>query len=200
MEDDVFKTIKEEGTGCVREKMSKFVSFALHVETAEEAKTIVDEYRKKYADARHVCWAYVLGWERTDFRFSDDGEPSGTAGRPILGQIHAAGLTDVLVIVVRYFGGILLGTSGLIKAYKEAAAEAIANAKIIEKTVDDTLSIRFTYPLLNDVMRVLKQIEGVRWEQNFAEDCTMTIHVRKSQSDRLFGTLSQIYGVEVTFL
>ncbi|MGB4340790.1 MAG: YigZ family protein, partial [Dysgonamonadaceae bacterium] len=100
----------------------------------------------------------------------------------------------------RYFGGILLGTSGLIKAYKEAAAEAIANAKIIEKTVDDTLSIRFTYPLLNDVMRVLKQIEGVRWEQNFAEDCTMTIHVRKSQSDRLFGTLSQIYGVEVTFL
>lgn len=142
----------------------------------------------------------MLGWERTDFRFSDDGEPSGTAGRPILGQIHAAGLTDVLVIVVRYFGGILLGTSGLIKAYKEAAAEAIANAKIIEKTVDDTLSIRFTYPLLNDVMRVLKQIEGVRWEQNFAEDCTMTIHVRKSQSDRLFGTLSQIYGVEVTYL
>jgi len=116
--DDVFKTVVEEGTGCVREKMSKFVSFVLHVETAEEAKAIVDEYRKKYADARHVCWAYVLGWERTDFRFSDDGEPSGTAGRPILGQIHAAGLTDVLVIVVRYFGGILLGTSGLIKAYK----------------------------------------------------------------------------------
>lgn len=200
MEDDVFKTIKEEGTACIKEKMSKFISYALHLETADEAKVVLDEYRKKYIDARHVCWAYVLGWERTDFRFSDDGEPSGTAGRPILGQIHAAGLTDVLVIVVRYFGGILLGTSGLIKAYKEAAAQAIANAEIVEKTVDDTLVIRFPYLLLNDVMRVLKQVEGVRWDPDFAEDCTVTVHVRKSQSDRLFGILSQIYGVEVAYL
>jgi uncharacterized YigZ family protein len=200
MNDDVFKTVEEEGTGRITEKKSKFISYALHVETEEEAKAVLDEYRKKYADARHVCWAYVLGWERTDFRFSDDGEPSGTAGRPILGQIHAAELTDVLVVVVRYFGGILLGTSGLIKAYKEAAAEAIANAKIVEKTVDDTLVIRFPYLLLNDVMRVLKQMEGVRWEQDFAEDCTMTVHVRKSQSDRLFGILSQIYGVEIAYL
>ncbi|HOV71746.1 MAG TPA: YigZ family protein, partial [Dysgonamonadaceae bacterium] len=114
--------------------------------------------------------------------------------------IHAAGLTDVLVIVVRYFGGILLGTSGLIKAYKEAAAQAIANAEIVEKTVDDTLVIRFPYLLLNDVMRVLKQVEGIRWDPDFAEDCTVTVHVRKSQSDRLFGILSQIYGVEVAYL
>lgn len=195
--DDTFKTIEQPGEGYITEKKSKFLSFVFHVETPEEIKNILEEYRKKYYDARHVCWAYMLGWERTDFRSNDDGEPSGTAGRPILGQINSHELTDVLILVVRYFGGTLLGTSGLIKAYRETAAAALENAVIIEKTVEDTLSIRFDYLLLNDVMRVLKQFGPVRWEQDFRENCNMTLHIRKSLYESLLKALSAIYGVEI---
>lgn len=194
---DTFKTIEFSAEGYVTEKKSKFLSFIFHVETADEVKVILDEYRKKYYDARHVCWAYMLGMTREDFRSNDDGEPSGTAGRPILGQINSAELTDVLILVVRYFGGTLLGTSGLIKAYKEAAAAAIANATIVEKTVDDIIHIRFDYVLLNDVMRVLKQFDEVTWKQNFTEDCQMTLRVRKSLTESLTTALSSIYGVDI---
>ena len=167
------------------------------MESPEEVKGIVDEHRKKYYDARHVCWAYMLGPEREEYRSNDDGEPSGTAGRPILGQINSYGLTNVLIIVIRYFGGTLLGTSGLIKAYKEAAEDAVKNAEIVEKTVDRALTVRFEYVLLNDVMRTLKQFEEVSWEQNFKESCTMKLRIRKSEFQRLHDSLSQIYGVKI---
>jgi uncharacterized YigZ family protein len=197
VEEDIFRTINVSAEGLITEKKSKFLSFIHHVESAEKAKEIVEECRKKYYDARHVCWAYMLGPQRDDFRSNDDGEPSGTAGRPILGQINSYELTDVIVLVVRYFGGTLLGTSGLIKAYKEAASEAIDNAEIIEKTVDEQLIIHFDYQLLNDVMRVLKQFESVHWEQDFKESCIMRLMIRKSQIDQLTNALTAIYGVEI---
>lgn len=194
---DAYKTIEQSAEGYITEKKSKFLSFIFHVENVEEVKSILEEYRKKYYDARHVCWAYMLGTSYEDFRSNDDGEPSGTAGRPILGQINSAELTNVLIIVIRYFGGTLLGTSGLIKAYKEAAADAVANATIIEKTVNDTIEINFDYILLNDVMRVLKQFEEVSWKQDFGESCRMVLSVRKSVTTSLLSALSAIYGVKI---
>lgn len=194
---DVYKTITKSAEGYINEKKSKFLSFIFPISSVEDTKEILDEYRKKYYDARHVCWAYMLGHEREEFRFNDDGEPSGTAGKPILGQINSSELTNVLIIVVRYFGGTLLGTGGLIRAYKEAAAVAIAEANIIEKTVDDKIKIHFEYVLLNDVMRVLKQFESVKWSQDFRESCQMELVVRRSLSPQLIEMLSSIYGVEI---
>lgn len=195
--EDSYKTIEHPAEGYLTEKKSKFISHIVPVKSTEEVKDIVEEHRKKYYDARHVCWAYMLGWEREEFRWNDDGEPSGTAGKPILGQINSAELTDVLILVVRYFGGTLLGTGGLIKAYKEAAADAIAHAEIVEKTVDDRIVIRFEYPLLNEVMRVLKQYEEVQWKQDFRESCRMELVIRQSLSDRLREQLTSLHGVEV---
>src|SRR5690554_1335730 len=195
--DDTYKTVETPAEGYINEKKSKFISYIYPVKSAEESLSLVEELRNKYHDARHVCWAYMLGWEREEFRSNDDGEPSGTAGKPILGQINSAGLTDVLILVVRYFSGTLLGTGGLIKAYKEAAADAIANVEIVEKTVDDFIDLSFEYPLLNDVMRVLKQFESVRWTQDFRESCRMRLQVRRSLSLQLREMLSAIYGVEI---
>lgn len=195
--DDTYKTVEKPAEGYINEKKSKFISYIYPVKSADEALGLVEELRVKYHDARHVCWAYMLGWEREEFRANDDGEPSGTAGRPILGQINSAELTDVLIAVVRYFGGTLLGTGGLIKAYKEAAADAIANAEVVEKTVDDFIDIHFEYPLLNEVMRVLKQFDEVKWTQDFTESCRMRLQVRRSLSDRLQGMLAAIHGVDL---
>lgn len=195
--DDTYKTIEGPAEGYITEKKSKFLSFIFPIKNADEVKEIVDAHRKKYYDARHVCWAYMLGWEREEYRVNDDGEPSGTAGRPILGQINSWELTNVLILVIRYFGGTLLGTGGLIKAYKEAAADAIANAIVVEKTVDDIIIIHFDYILLNDVMRVLKQFESVQWEQDFRESCQMTLQIRRSLSSQLKEMLNSIYGVEI---
>jgi len=195
--DDTYKTIEGPAEGYITEKKSKFLSFIFPIKNADEVKEIVDAHRKKYYDARHVCWAYMLGWEREEYRVNDDGEPSGTAGRPILGQINSWELTNVLILVIRYFGGTLLGTGGLIKAYKEAAADAIANAIVVEKTVDDIIIIHFDYILLNDVMRVLKQFESVQWEQDFRESCRMTLQIRRSLSSQLKEMLNSIYGVEI---
>ena len=195
---DTYKTIDNIAEGYINERKSKFISYILPVKTEEEVKDILEEYRKRYYDARHVCWAYMLGAEREDFRANDDGEPSGTAGRPILGQINSYELTDVLIIVVRYFGGTLLGTGGLVRAYRDAAAAAIENATVLEKTIDDTFLIHFEYPLLNEVMRVLNQFDSAKWTQNFTETCEMEIKIRQKQSENLSGMLSSIYGVEVT--
>lgn len=193
--DDSYKTIQDIAEGYITERKSKFISYVIPVESEEEVKPILEEYRKKYYNARHVCWAYMLGSAREDFRSNDDGEPSGTAGRPILGQINSFELTNVLLLVVRYFGGTLLGTGGLVRAYKEAAAAAIQNAQIVEKTIDDTFVLHFEYPLLNEVMRVLNQYEESRWTQNFTETCEMEVNIRQSQSQQLADTLSSIYGV-----
>ena len=195
--DDSYKTIESIAEGYITERKSKFISYIIPVETEDEVKELLDEYRKKYYNARHVCWAYMLGEMRDKFRSNDDGELSGTAGRPILGQINSFELTNVLIIVIRYFGGTLLGTGGLIKAYKEAAAAAIENVEIVEKTIDETFILHFDYPLLNEVMRVLHQYEEVNWTQNFTETCEMEISIRKSQSLQLSKSRAAIYGVTV---
>ena len=190
--DDTYKTIAEPAEGTYSEKRSKFLAFAIPVRTQDEVKEWVKEYQKKYYDARHACYAYMLGHERKDFRANDNGEPSGTAGKPILGQINSNELTDILIIVVRYFGGIKLGTSGLIGAYKTAAAEAIANSTIIEKTVDDDITVYFEYPFLNDVMRIVKEEEPQVIDQVFEMDCKMTLRIRRSKLDRLRSRLEKV--------
>lgn len=195
--DDTYKTVARPAEGYITEKKSKFISQIFPVKNAAEVKETLDEQRKKYYDARHVCWAYMLGWERNEFRSNDDGEPSGTAGRPILGQINSAELTNVLITVVRYFGGTLLGTGGLIKAYKEAAADAVANAEIVEKTVADIIEIVFDYTLLNEVMRVLKQFDAVRWTQDFTDSCRMRLEIRRSLAPQLTDILASIHGITV---
>jgi uncharacterized YigZ family protein len=190
--DDTFKTISKPSEGTYTEKRSKFLAFALPVRTVDEVKDIVKDYQKKYYDARHVCYAYMLGPERTDFRANDNGEPSGTAGKPILGQINSYGLTDILIIVVRYFGGIKLGTSGLIQAYKQAAIEALAVADVIEKTVDEDISFAFEYPFMNDVMRIVKEEEPQIIAQGYDTDCTMTLRQRHSLMPRLKAKLEKV--------
>ena len=157
---DTYKTIIAPTEGIYKEKGSKFLSFAIPVSSVDEVKEIVKNYRKEYYDSRHVCYAYMLGADRKEFRANDDGEPSGTAGRPILGQINSRELTNILVIVVRYFGGILLGTGGLVVAYKEATTDALNQAEVIEKTVDETIAILFDYVLMNEVMRIIKDKIG----------------------------------------
>lgn len=190
--EDSFKTIKSISTGTYSEKRSKFLAFAIPVRTVDEVKGIVAEYQKKYYDARHVCYAYMLGADRTDFRANDNGEPSGTAGKPILGQINSNELTDILIIVVRYFGGVKLGTSGLIVAYRLAAAEAIAAAEIIEKTVDEEVTFFFEYPFMNDVMRIVKEENPDIISQTYDSDCSMTLRIRKSAMPKLKMRLEKI--------
>ena len=190
--EDTYKTITEPSEGIYTEKRSKFIAIALPVRTHEEIKAHLEVYKKKYYDARHVCYAYMLGHERKDFRANDNGEPSGTAGKPILGQINSNELTDILIIVVRYFGGIKLGTSGLIVAYKAAAAEAIASATIVEKTVDDEVTVLFEYPFMNDIMRIVKEEEPAIIQQSYDMDCSMTLRIRRSMMPRLMARLEKV--------
>ena len=192
IQEDTYKTIIGVAEGIYTEKRSKFIAIAIPVHTVEEIKQHLDIYQKKYYDARHVCYAYMLGHERKDFRANDNGEPSGTAGKPILGQINSNGLTDILIVVVRYFGGIKLGTSGLIVAYKAAAAEAIANATIIEKTVDDEIAVAFEYPFMNDVMRIVKEEEPEILEQSYDMDCLMKLRIRRSMMGKLRARLENV--------
>lgn len=192
MNEDTYKTIEDLAEGIYTEKRSKFIAIALPVRTVDEVKAHLEVYQKKYYDARHVCYAYMLGHERKDFRANDNGEPSGTAGRPILGQINSNELTDILIIVVRYFGGIKLGTGGLVVAYKAAAAEAIASAIVIEKTVDETVTVLFEYPLMNDVMRVVKEEEPEIVAQSYEMDCSMTLRIRKSGMPKLRARLEKV--------
>ena len=192
IQEDTYKTIIGVAEGIYTEKRSKFIAIAIPVHTVEEIKQHLDIYQKKYYDARHVCYAYMLGHERKDFRANDNGEPSGTAGKPILGQINSNGLTDILIVVVRYFGGIKLGTSGLIVAYKAAAAEAIANATIIEKTVDDEIAVAFEYPFMNDVVRIVKEEEPEILEQSYDMDCLMKLRIRRSMMGKLRARLEKV--------
>ena len=189
---DTYKTIAGKSEGIYKEKASKFLSFAFPVQSVEEIKIILDKYKKDFYDARHVCYAYMLGYERTDFRTNDDGEPSGTAGKPILGQINSNELTDILIIIVRYFGGTKLGTSGLISAYKIAAADAIENNEIIEKTVNECISFIFEYPFMNEIMRIVKEENTKVIHQNFDIMCSMTLCIRKSNANKLQTRLSKI--------
>ena len=192
LQEDTYRTITALSEGIYTEKRSKFIAIALPVRTLEEVKQHLETYQKKYYDARHVCYAYMLGHERLNFRANDNGEPSGTAGKPILGQINSNELTDILIIVVRYFGGIKLGTSGLIVAYKAAAAEAISNATIIEKTVDDDVTVAFEYPFMNDIMRIVKEDEPEILEQSYDMDCLMKLRIRRSMMPKLRARLEKV--------
>ena len=183
---DEFLTITDTpAEGFYSEKRSKFLAFAFHVTSEEEVKQYVAEFRKKYYDARHVCWAYMLGADRTDFRANDDGEPSSTAGKPILGQINKNELTDILIIVVSYYGGVNLGTSGLIVAYRTAAAEAIANAEIVSQFVEEEVVFDFPYIMMNDVMKIIKDMSPRIISQTYDNTCEMKLSIRKSEAPML---------------
>jgi uncharacterized YigZ family protein len=182
---DTYLTISSVSEALYKDKGSKFYAFAYPVQTVEQIKEILAEKRKEYYDARHVCYAYMLGYERNQFRANDDGEPSGTAGRPILGQINSSNLTDILIIVVRYFGGTLLGTSGLIQAYKTSAAEAIAAATIEERIVEKTFVSKFGYQDLNAVMRIMKDFDLAIVNQIQEMDCTLYFRIRLGDIERV---------------
>lgn len=190
---DEYKTITNKiGEGTYSEKRSKFLAFSHHVETLDEVKEIVASYRKKYYDARHVCYAYMLGVERTEFRANDDGEPSSTAGKPILGQINSNDLTDILIIVVRYYGGVNLGTGGLIVAYKTAAALAIEDSVQETRQVEELVKYDFPYVMMNDVMRVVKEMQPRIVSQEYDNTCSITLSIRISEAETLRGRLKKL--------
>lgn len=190
--EDTFKTIAAPAQGYYTEKRSKFYAFAHHVETLDQVKTILDDYRRQYHDARHCCYAYVMGAERWDFRAVDDGEPSSTAGKPILGQINARELTDVLVCVVRYYGGVNLGTGGLITAYRAAAADALDHSVVEERLVEELVTWRFSYPMMNAVMRVVKEMQPRIIGQTFDNTCEIQLSIRKSLTGELRSRLEAL--------
>lgn len=192
---DIFYTIESTSEAIYREKMSRFLAFAVPVKSADEARQVIKDYQNKFHDARHVCWAYMIGPQRLEFQLNDNGEPSGTAGKPILGQINSFNLTDIVIIVVRYFGGIKLGTSGLIVAYREAAKMAIEEASIVE--CHDMAQIAFTFPYMsmNDVMKIGKSGDVRIVEQQFDNSCSMTIEMRRDFFDSIRQRLLSIDGV-----
>ena len=194
MNSDKYKTIKEKaiGEGYYSEKRSKFLAFAHHVDSVDEALELVKEYRKKYYDARHCCYAYRVGFDGTEFRTNDDGEPSSTAGKPILGQIDSNGLTNTLICVIRYYGGINLGTGGLIVAYREAAADAITNSEIEEKYIEEEVTYSFSYPMMNAVMRIIKDMNPRIINQVFDNTCEVTLSIRKGKADELRTRLNKL--------
>ena len=189
---DEYKTISCTSEGYYTEKRSKFLAFAHHVEDVTEVKDIVAGYRKKYYDARHVCYAYMLGAERLEFRANDDGEPSSTAGKPILGQINSNELTNILIVVVRYYGGVNLGTSGLIVAYREAAADALAHAAIETRQVEEIVKYSFAYPQMNDVMRIVKDMNPRIVSQTYDNTCEIVLSIRKSEAEQLKSKLAKL--------
>lgn len=189
---DEYKTISNIGEGFYSEKRSKFLAFSHHVTSIDEITGILEMYRKKYYDARHVCYAYMLGPDRVTFRANDDGEPSSTAGKPILGQINSNELTDILIVVVRYYGGVNLGTGGLIVAYKAAAADAISNSDIITRQVEEDVVYNFPYIMTNDVMRVIKELSPRIVSQTYDNTCEIRLAIRKSEADRLRERLNKL--------
>lgn len=189
---DEYLTISSTGEGCYTEKRSKFLAFAHHVETVDEVKELLAAYRKKYYDARHVCYAYMLGAGRAEFRANDDGEPSSTAGKPILGQINSSELTDILIVVVRYYGGVNLGTNGLIVAYREAAADAIAHATIEARQVEEIIDYDFSYVMMNDVMRIVKEMQPRIVSQTYDNTCRISLAIRQSEAEQLRQRLQKL--------
>jgi len=190
--DDVYKTIDGPAQGLYKEKGSKFLAFAWPVQSEEAIKQHLSDLKSTYYDARHHCYAWQMGLDDMNFRANDDGEPSGTAGKPIHGQIRSSELTNILIAVVRYFGGTKLGTSGLIHAYKTAAADAIGQANIVEKTVDNQVAIQFPYEAMNDVMRVIKEETPDIISQKFDLTCAMTLSIRQSKIELLLSRLEKV--------
>lgn len=192
MSDDFFTLTDKIGVGTYSDKRSKFLAFAHHTEDQDSIKKILAEYKKKYFDARHVCYAYMLGAERKVFRANDDGEPSSTAGKPILGQINSRDLTNVLVVVVRYYGGVNLGTGGLIVAYRSAAALALDNAEVIKKQVEEIIDFNFSYTCMNGVMRIVKEMSPRIINQTFDNTCNIKLSIRKSEAEKLRNRLNSL--------
>ena len=189
---DEFKTITNVGEGTYSEKRSKFLAFSHHVESEDDIRELLAFYRKKYFDARHVCYAYMLGAERKIFRANDDGEPSSTAGKPILGQINSSGLTDILIVVVRYYGGVNLGTGGLIVAYKTAAAAAIENSVVETRQVEEIITYNFPYVVMNNVMRVVKDMKPRILSQTYDTTCEIKLSIRLSEAEILKARLAKL--------
>ena len=200
MFDDTYRTLAAPAEGLYKEKGSKFLAFAYPVRSQEEIKAHLEQLRKDYFDARHHCYAYILGPRKDAFRANDDGEPSGTGGRPIHGQLLSADLTDTLIVVVRYFGGILLGASGLANAYKAAARDAIDHATIVEKTIDCHYRLSFAYETMNDVMRILKELDLKPEKQDFNLDCSLEVSVRQSLSVRFYDSVANLRTVKIDVL
>ena len=195
---DTYSSIASRSDGLFKDLGSRFIAQAYPVENEEQVKDTVERLRKEYHDARHHCYAYRLGLDGSLWRANDDGEPSGSAGRPILGQIDSAGLSDVLVVVVRYFGGIKLGIPGLIRAYKSATADALAQATVVEKVAGKDFRVTFPYPSMNSVMKVVKDLSLPQSDQSFAENCGMVLRVRLSQEDTFRERISGVEGLALT--
>ena len=189
---DSYFTIASESEGLYKDKGSKFLAFAHPVSSLEEVKVLLEHYRKEYYDARHVCYAYRLGPEGEEFRANDDGEPSSTAGKPILGVMLSNGVSDIVIFVIRYYGGVNLGTGGLIVAYREAAQDALSHCEVTEQLVEDTMTYTFTYPMMNSVMRVVKDFQPRIISQEFDNTCSMTLAIRKSEMSRLKAALEKL--------
>jgi uncharacterized YigZ family protein len=200
MNSDTYKTIIGDSSGIYKEKGSRFVSVAIPVADQEQIKTLIDKIRKEHHDAKHHCYAYMLGHERLIWRVNDDGEPSGTAGKPILGQINSHGLTNLIIVVSRYFGGTLLGVSGLINAYKAAAASALENATVTERTVNEYYELSFPFSSLKDVMKVLKEENLGQSEQMFDLECRLKLNFRVSVKDKVFNRFSRIEGLNYRYI
>ena len=200
MDSDTYKTIKSPAEGIYKEKGSRFVSIAIPVSDQEKIKLIIDKIKKEHHEARHHCFAYMIGHERNIWRINDDGEPSGTAGRPILGQINSFELTNILIVVSRYFGGTLLGVSGLINAYRSAAASAIQNAEVLEKTLQEYYEITYPYISMNDVMRILKEENVGQSGQIFDLECRILLNFRTNLKEKVLSRLSRIDGLKYTYL
>lgn len=198
--EDTYKTIEKTSEGLFKDKGSKFVAYAFPVESEDEIRNIVQSIKKEHFSARHHCYAWRLGYQKLHFRANDDGEPSSTAGKPILGQIQSFDLTNVLIVVVRYFGGTLLGVSGLINAYKSAAADAINQAIIVERLVENQLLIQFDYSAMNEVMKIFKDEKLIQLEPEFDLQCNIKTRVRLSESTRIEASFQKIEGVKVSVI
>lgn len=196
---DTYKTIESPSEGIYKEKGSKFIAKAYPVKTEEQVKSIIEQLREEYYDARHHCYAYILGAKGEKWRANDDGEPSGTAGKPIHGQLLSFNLTNVLVVVIRYFGGTKLGVSGLINAYKTAAHDALSNAKIITRTVDVIYKVTFGYATMNEVMRLVKDLNLYLIDQHFDNTCFIKVRIRRSLENEFLSKCSKIESVTTDF-
>ena len=197
---DTYKTIEHPALGLYKEKGSKFISFAYPVSSETEIREIIGRIKKEHHSARHHCFAWQIRSDKPTFRINDDGEPSGTAGRPIYSQIQHHDLTDILIIVVRYFGGILLGTSGLINAYKQAAADVLAKSEIVEKIIETTIEINFDYQSMNEVMLLLKDFKLEMTDSRFDLVCSIKVSVRKQLVSILLEKLGKIENLKLTYL
>jgi uncharacterized YigZ family protein len=198
--EDTYKTIESASEGIFRDRASKFIAWAIPVSNELEVKLKLADLRKQYWDSNHHCYAYQLGFDKSAFRFNDDGEPSGTAGRPIFGQIQSKDLTNVLIVVVRYFGGTKLGVSGLINAYKTAAKLALESATIVERLVREVYEISFPYDRMNDVMKILKEDQLEQGQHQFELDCKLEFKVRKSEAERTIAKFSLMDNVKISYL